>query len=95
MAKKSKPELDSNKLKSDISEVCAECGISANVLTCLYRYGAPPKQLAFSVSTYHVGKCDWCGEKKPVTETRDFFYPDFNLLLLAQEHSPANKNNHA
>lgn len=77
--------LDSNKLNSDIRSVCGECGISANVLTCLYRYGAPPKQLAFSISTYHTGTCDWCGEKKPITEVRDFFFPDFSLLLKAQQ----------
>lgn len=78
-------QLDSNKLNSDIRQVCAPCGISANVTTCLYKYGMPPKQLAFSVSTFHVGTCDWCGEEKPVTEVRDFFYPDFNFLLKAKE----------
>lgn len=78
-------QLDSNKLNSDIKTVCSECGIAANVLTCLYRYGAPPKQLAFTISTMHLGRCDWCGMQKSITEVRDFFYPDFSLLLKAQE----------
>lgn len=78
--KDEKKILDSNDLKTDIHNVCYECGVSANVLTCLKRYGNRPKQLAFSVSTYHEGKCDFCGETKDITETRDFFYPDFGLL---------------
>lgn len=72
--------LDSNNPKTTIHDVCSPCGISANVLTCLKKYGMPPKQLAFTVSTFHTGKCDYCGEEKMVTETRDFFYPDFSLL---------------
>jgi len=66
----------------DIKTVCAPCGISANVLTCLRKYKRSPKKVAFSVSTYHEGYCDVCGDKTYVTEVRDFFYPDFNLLLL-------------
>lgn len=80
-----KRELDSNKLHSDIKHVCVSCGISANVLTCLYRYAAPPKQLSFTVSTMHTGKCDWCREEKEITQVRDFFYPDFNILANAQK----------
>lgn len=80
-----KTELNSNSLKSEIRQVCSECGISANVTTCLYKFGMPPKQLAFTVSTYHVGECDWCHEEKPVTEVRDFFYPDFTFLFRAKE----------
>jgi hypothetical protein len=64
--------------------VCYECGISANVLTCLKKYGNRPLQLAFTVSTYHVGECACCGEEKDVTEQRDFFYPDFSLLERAK-----------
>lgn len=62
------------------SGVCAECGISANVLTCLKKFGKRPNKLCYSVSTYHEGKCDICGESKQVTEARDFFCPDFTLL---------------
>ena len=60
--------------------VCNECGVSANVLTCLKKYKAPPKQLHFELSTYHENICEVCGEKKMVSESRDFFYPDFSLL---------------
>lgn len=72
--------LDSNALDSDIRVCCYECGVTANILTCLKRYGQPPHQIAFTVSTYHKGKCDFCGWVKDVTETRDFFYPDFGLI---------------
>jgi len=67
-------------LNDRICQVCSECGISANVLTCLKKYGMPPKKLAFDVSTFCEKKCDYCGERKPTTEVRDFFYPDFSLL---------------
>ena len=66
--------------KKKPSGVCTECGVTANVLTCLARYQAPPDQLMFSVSTFHVGICKYCGEKKELTEERDFFYPDFTLI---------------
>lgn len=78
-------QLNSNSFHSEIEQVCRECGIAANVMTCLYKYGEPPKQLAFTMSTYHTGKCDWCKETKPVTEVRDFFYPNFALLMKARE----------
>ena len=67
-------------LNTTIYKVCAECGISANVLTCLKKYGKPPKKLAFDCSTIHKGKCDYCGKIKEVTQVRDYFYPDFRLL---------------
>lgn len=63
-----------------IQEVCEECGISANVLTCLQRFGRRPYKLAFDSSTFHIDVCDCCGEEKPVTGVRDFLYPDFSLL---------------
>lgn len=68
---------------NDIKQVCSPCGITANVLTCLKKYGNPPKQLCFTVSTFHKGKCDCCGQEKEVTEVRDFFYPDFSLIRKA------------
>ncbi len=83
--------LDSNDLKTDIRNSCRECGITANVLTCLQRYGAPPKQLAYSVSTYHQAKCDYCGQIKSVTETRDFFFADFGLIDKIVAFFNANK----
>lgn len=73
-------KLDSNNLKTEIHWVCSDCGIEANRLTCLKKYGREPKKEAFSISTFHKGKCDFCGEIKDITQTRDFFYPDFNLI---------------
>jgi len=78
--KDQKALVDSNDLNSKIHNVCGECGISANVLTCLKKYGKPPKKLRFDISTMHTGKCDYCGEEKSITEVRDYFYGDFNLL---------------
>ena len=74
-----------------IYNVCYECGVSANVLTCLKKYGKRPNQLSFSVSTYHKGKCDVCGEEKNVTEQRDFFYPDFELLKSYEKQTKDNR----
>jgi hypothetical protein len=64
-----------------INNVCAGCGITANYLTCLKKYGKPPIKKCFDVSTYHLGKCDLCGEETSITESRDFFYPDFDLII--------------
>lgn len=61
-------------------EVCAECGALANYVTCMARFGEPPKKIAYEVSTYSKGTCKYCGQKKYVTEERDFFYPDFSLI---------------
>ena len=60
--------------------VCDDCGLEANRLTCLEKYGAEPLKKKFDISTYHTGICDVCGKEKSVTESRDFFYPNFNLL---------------
>ena len=68
------------KKQDQIRNVCRRCGISANVLTCLKKYGKRPDKLCFTTSTTHEGKCDFCGETTDITETRDFFYPDFSLL---------------
>ena len=67
-------------MEKEIKNVCDECGLEANRLTCLKKYGKEPKQAKFRCSTYHEGKCDCCGEVKSITEVRDFFYPDFKLL---------------
>lgn len=74
-----------------ISKVCKHCGISANVLTCLKKYGEAPKHLAYIVSTFHTSICDICGHKRPVTEPRDFFYPNFALLLKAMQRPTTKK----
>ncbi len=65
----------------EIQEVCHPCGITANYLTCLARYGQPPLKPCYSVSTFHRGVCGVCGREEDVTEARDFFNPDFSLLL--------------
>ena len=62
------------------SGYCYECGVTANVLTCLKKYKSPPKKLCYDVSTYWNGECGICREVKSVTSERDFFYPDFSLL---------------
>ena len=80
-------KLNSNSLDSSINCVCKECGISANVLTCLTKYGKPPKQLCFDVSTYHRGICDYCGEEKYITEVRDFYRPDFKYLKAYEKQN--------
>ncbi len=63
--------------------VCRECGLAANALTCLVKYGQYPLKPAFSVSTYYQGTCGSCDRNTTVTEERDFFYPDFSLLSQA------------
>lgn len=41
--------------------ICHPCGV---------RYGQHN-----SVSTYHQGVCAWCGEERPVTQSRDYGNP--------------------
>lgn len=69
------------KVNREIRNVCSACGITANYLTCLQKYAKPPIKKAFSVSTFHTAICDICQEKTGVTEVRDFFYPDFTLII--------------
>jgi hypothetical protein len=73
------------KNNNDIDWVCDDCGIEANKLTCLKKYGKKPIKAKFDISTYHMGTCDCCGEKKEVSEPRDYFYPDFQLLFNKYE----------
>jgi len=58
------------KLKPYPIDVCSECGLKASKAMG----NVPP---AFEVSTFHYGICDVCGIYRPVTESRDFFYPPF------------------
>jgi hypothetical protein len=44
------------------------------------RYGHPPKKEAYDVSTFSKGVCKYCGRETYVTEERDFFYPNFDLI---------------
>jgi len=71
---------DSNNPQTPLRNVCRQCGLAANTLTCLKRYGQLPKKPCFDCSTIHLGICDFCKLEKMVTETRDFFYPDFSGL---------------
>jgi hypothetical protein len=51
---------------------------------CAERAGGSSKRsraLCNMVATYHMGKCDICGQEKPLTQPRDFGYPNFNNLL--------------
>ncbi len=67
-------------MTKQINNVCDDCGLEANRLTCLKRFGEEPLKAKFDLSTYHTGICECCGKEKPITEARDFFYPDFSLL---------------
>ena len=73
------------KMPRKYKNVCNECGIEANRLTCLKKRGKEPAIPKFAISTYHKGKCDFCGKITDITEVRDFFYPDFRLLKVAQK----------
>ena len=86
-------ELDSNNLKTTIHKVCRECWIEASELTWKKKFPneKEPERYCFSVSTFRKNTCDFCGEIKSVTETRDFFYPDFNLLKKKQWNLKTNK----
>jgi len=68
-------------MKKNIAVVCSPCGITANYLTCLKRYGQPPIKPCFDVSTFSEGECNLCGHIRPITQVRDFFYPDFSLII--------------
>ncbi len=71
------------KIPSDkrIQEVCYPCGITANYLTCLEKFGRPPLKACFDVNTVTKGRCDLCGHEDTVTAVRDFFYPNFSLII--------------
>ena len=43
--------------------ICSDCG---------HKYGRYPEN---HISTWHIGKCDYCGQEKAVTEPRDFRHP--------------------
>lgn len=60
--------------------VCSECGGLANYVTCMAKYGHPPKKDKREIMTFSVGRCEYCGRVTYVTEERDFFYPNFELI---------------
>lgn len=72
--------LDSNNLKTTINQVCSDCWIKANEQTQIKKFWEIKYPTKFSVSTFHKWICDFCKEEKSITETRDFYYPDFNLI---------------
>jgi hypothetical protein len=74
--------------RREIYNVCDKCGLEANRLTCLKRYGKRPLKDKFYSSTYHEGDCDVCGKHTSVTEVRDFYSPDFSLLNRIKEVCP-------
>jgi len=51
--------------------ICFDCGNKAQ----------PDKRKINSIATYHESTCDVCGEKKAVTQTRDYGYPDPHAFI--------------
>ena len=74
-----KKELDSSNPDTTIHNVCSECGLKASEATFKKKW-IKSVQYCHLVSTYHKWICDYCKEEKSVTQTRDFYYPDFNLI---------------
>lgn len=68
---------------NQITEVCSDCGVAANYLTCWKKYGKPPIKPCYDVSTTYLGTCDFCQQKRRVTSVRDYFHPDFEILRMA------------
>lgn len=58
------------KLKPYPVWVCHDCGISAMP-------EAARKRRTLWVMTFHLGTCEVCGEKRAVTEPRDYGHPKF------------------
>jgi len=68
-------EWKKDKRNRAISWVCRKCGIKAQGEVNFLK-------TATGTSTWHEGKCDVCKRKNvPVTEPRDFDYPDFTPFL--------------
>ena len=59
------------KLKPYPAWVCIDCAKNALTQDAL-------KKLEGSLSTFHYGICEICGEMKAVTEPRDFWWPFFS-----------------
>jgi rRNA maturation protein Nop10 len=57
-------------------DVCTPCGVTANTMACVKKYGERPLKDCFTTSTMHEGQCDVCGTNTYVTNPRCFFYPD-------------------
>jgi predicted transglutaminase-like cysteine proteinase len=74
-------KLNSNNINTTIHHVCQKCGSEARKATMKKRGFSWKKQ--FEISTWYEWICDYCKQKKPVTQTRDFLHPDFSLLNQA------------
>lgn len=62
----------------EVHWVCSECGSLGRFLhLTVYKEASLPMA---SLSTYHVGECELCGDERPVTELRDFGYLDLELI---------------
>ena len=72
--------MNKNDSDNTVRWVCNQCGLAGNALTCLLKYGGLPNLPSMSASTFHIGYCEVCGRKTQVTEPRDYFYPDFDLI---------------
>jgi hypothetical protein len=57
-------KIKETELKEKLEKACWCCS------DCGKKYA----KRRYELSTWHRGKCDICGEKKDVTEARDFFY---------------------
>jgi len=53
------------------SWICSDCGHKAQ----------PDKKRINENATWHESKCDVCKETKPVTQTRDFGWPDPHAFI--------------
>lgn len=51
--------------------VCLDCGSEA------LKHPANADKKIFEYSTWHEGICEVCGQKKTITQPRDFGYPIF------------------
>jgi len=67
-------KLNSNHIDTIIHDVCFDCWSKA-MKTSYNNWNK-----GSIVSTYHNWICDFCKKEKAITETRDFWYPDFNLI---------------
>ena len=61
--------------------VCGDCGRKANRLTCLKKFNHEPTKIQFVTPKYIKSKCGVCGQIKAVTDPKNFFNPDFDLLI--------------
>lgn len=71
---------------TDFNQLCSDCGITANHMTCIRQFGSRAIKDSYSVSTMHTGICDICGKEKNVTEVRDFFYPSLRACRLLKQY---------